>query len=122
MLVAVVAVIDCGGGTVIDHGGGWIMVPGGCHRHRLRWWWNHIAGVVGVRVIVVVFIDVGGGGHGPMVVVNCSAGGMAVVVVDELMSREASEAMCVEWPAQRQRRMCQSSQNASQEIKEVQLT
>ena len=38
-----------------------------------------------------------------MVVVDCSAGGMAVVVVNELMSREASEAMCimcVEWPAQ----------------------
>ena len=82
-------------------------------------------GVVGIRVIVVVFIDISGGGHGPMVVINCSAGGMAVVVVDELMSREASEAMCVmcvEWPTQRQRRMCQSSQNASQEIKEVKLT
>ena len=38
-----------------------------------------------------------------MVIVDCSAGGMAVVVVDELMSQEASEAMCimcVEWPAQ----------------------
>ena len=30
-----------------------------------------------------------------MVVVDCSAGGMAVVVVDELMSREASEAICI---------------------------
>ena len=109
MVVVVVILVDaCGCGSC----------------HRLRWWWNHIAGVVGVRVIVVVFIDVGGGGHGPMAVVNCS-GGMAVVAVNELMSREASEAMCVmcvEWPAQRQRRMCQSSQNASQEIKEVKLT
>ena len=61
MLVAVVAIIDCGGGTVVDHGDGWIVVPGGCHRHRLRWWWDHIAGVVGVRVIVVVFVDVGHG-------------------------------------------------------------
>ena len=44
-----------------------------------------------------------------MVVVDCSAGGMAVVVVDELMSREASEAMCimcVEWPAQSRARCC----------------
>ena len=42
-----------------------------------------------------------------MVVVDCSAGGMAVV--DELMSREASEAMCimcVEWPTQRRARCC----------------
>ena len=51
----------CGRGTVVDHGDGWIVVPGGCHRHRLRWWWDHIAGVVGVRVIVVVFVDVGHG-------------------------------------------------------------
>ena len=61
MLVAMVAIIDCGGGIIVDHGGGWIVVPGGCHRHRLWWWWDHIAGVVGVWVIVVVFIDVGHG-------------------------------------------------------------
>ena len=30
-----------------------------------------------------------------MVVVDCSAGGMVVVVVDELMSREASETICI---------------------------
>ena len=36
MLVAMVAIIDCGGGTIVDHGGGWIVVPGGCHHHRLR--------------------------------------------------------------------------------------
>ena len=44
-----------------------------------------------------------------MVVINCSAGGMVVVVVDELMSREASEAMCimcVKWPTQRCARCC----------------
>ena len=51
-----------------------------------------------------------------MVVVDCSAGGMAVVVVDELMSQEASEAMCimcVEWPAQRRARCTKIAENVS---------
>ena len=61
IIVIVILVDACGCGTIVDHGGGWIMVPGGCHCHQLQWWWDHIAGVVGVRVIVVVFVDVGHG-------------------------------------------------------------
>ena len=57
-----------------------------------------------------------------MVVVDCSAGGMAVVVVDELMSREASEAMCimcVEWPTQRHARCTKIAENVSIESERV---